>query len=137
MFLQNLFSKLKVLPKLRNSLTVVLIIQTYRPWTPRQTSGWIVNKKIWRESKVYRNFRKRFDWSLVITRHIVMAGPIVETIWLVNGFLRHIAPIAVIAPSSVQNLMNSSSRRLDGKSRSLDVRDYLTAHQKLYGGQIR
>ena len=69
-----------------------------------------------------------------------MAGPIVETIWLVNGFLRHIvmaAPIAVIAPSSVQNLMNSSSRRLDGKSRSLDVRDYLTAHQKLYGGQIR
>ena len=34
------------------------------------------------------------------------------------------APLAVTAPSSVQNLMNSSSRRFDGKSRSLDDRDY-------------
>ena len=32
---------------LRQSVTyVVSIIQTYRPWTPRQTSGQIVNKKI-------------------------------------------------------------------------------------------
>ena len=106
---------------------LISIIQTYRPWTPRRTSGRIVNKKIWRESEAYRNFGKRFDWSLAIKRHIVMAAPIVETIWLVNGFKRHIvmaAPIAVTAPSSVQNLKKSSSRRFDGKSRSLDDRDY-------------
>ena len=57
-----------------------------------------------------------------------MAAPIVETIWLVNGFKRHIvmaAPIAVTAHSSVQNLKKSSSRRFDGKSRSLDDRDYI------------
>ena len=57
-----------------------------------------------------------------------MAAPRVETIWLVNGFKRHIvmaAPIAVSAPSSVWNLMKSSSRRFDGKSRSLDDRDYV------------
>ena len=56
-----------------------------------------------------------------------MAAPIVETIWLVNGFQRHIvmaAPIAVTAPSSVQNLKKSSSRRFDGKSMSLGDRDY-------------
>ena len=56
-----------------------------------------------------------------------MAAPIVETIWLVNGFKRHIVmagPLAVTAPSSVQKLINSSSRRFDGKSRSLDDRDY-------------
>ena len=44
-----------------------------------------------------------------------MAAPIVETIWLVNGFKRHIEmaePFAVNAPSSDQNLKNSSSRRL-------------------------
>ena len=38
-----------------------------------------------------------------------MAAPIVEMIWLVNGFKRHIvmaAPLAVTAPSSIQNLMN-------------------------------
>ena len=52
-----------------------------------------------------------------------MAAPIVETIWLVNDFKRHIV-IAVTAPSSVQNLMNSSSRRFNGKSRSLDDQDY-------------
>ena len=43
-----------------------------------------------------------------------MAALMVETIWLVNGFKRHIemtAPYAVNAPSSVQNLKNSSSRR--------------------------
>ena len=34
------------------------------------------------------------------------------------------APFAVTAPSSVQNLMNSSSRRFDTKLRSLDDRDY-------------
>ena len=48
-----------------------------------------------------------------------MAAPLVETIWLVNGFKRHIvmaAPIAVTAPSSVQNLKKSSLRRFDGKS---------------------
>ena len=50
-----------------------------------------------------------------------MAAPIVETIWLVNGFKRH---IVMAAPSSVQNLMNSSSRRFNGKSMSLDDRDY-------------
>ena len=65
---------------------VVSIIQTYRPWTPRRTSGRIVHKKNWRESEAYRNFGKRFDWSLAIKRHIVMAAPIVETIWFVNGF---------------------------------------------------
>ena len=55
-----------------------------------------------------------------------MAAPIVETILLVNGFKRHIvmaAPLAVTAPSGVQILMKSSSRRFDGKSRSLDDRD--------------
>ena len=55
-----------------------------------------------------------------------MAAAIVETIWLVKDFKRLIvmaAPFAVIAPSSVQNLMNSSSRRFDGKSRSLNDRD--------------
>ena len=55
-----------------------------------------------------------------------MAAPFVETIWLVNGFKRHIvmaAPMAVTAPSSVQNLKKSSSRRFDGKSMSLDDRD--------------
>ena len=35
------------------------------------------------------------------------------------------ASLAVTAPSSVQNLMKSSSRRFDGKSMSLDDRDYL------------
>ena len=52
-----------------------------------------------------------------------MAAPIVETIWLVNGFKRHIVmatPLEVTASSSVQILMKSSSRRFDGKSRSLD-----------------
>ena len=34
------------------------------------------------------------------------------------------APIAVTAPSCVQNLKKSSSRRFDGKSMSLDDRDY-------------
>ena len=28
------------------SLVIVSIIQTYRPWTPRRTSGRIVHKKI-------------------------------------------------------------------------------------------
>ena len=40
-----------------------------------------------------------------------MAAPIVETIWLVNGFKRHFvmaAPLVVTALSSVQNLMASS-----------------------------
>ena len=43
------------------------------------------------------------------------------------GFKRHIvmaAPIAVTASSSVQNLKKGSSRRFDGKSMSLDDRDY-------------
>ena len=105
---------------------IVSIIQTYRPWTPRRTSGRIVNKKNWRENEDYRNFGKRIDWSLAMKRHIVMAAPIVETILLVNGFKRHIvmaAPLAVTAPSGVQILMKSSSRRFDGKSRSLDDRD--------------
>ena len=56
-----------------------------------------------------------------------MAAPIVETISLVNGFKRHIvmaAPFPDTMPSSVQNLLKSSSRRFDGKSRSLDDRDY-------------
>ena len=56
-----------------------------------------------------------------------MAAPIVETVWLVNGFKSHIvmaAPFEETAPSSVQNLINSSSRRFDGKSMSLDDRDY-------------
>ena len=66
-------------------IDLVSIIQTYRPWTPQRTSGRIVNKKIWHESEAYRNFGKRFDWSLAIKRHIVMAAPIVETIWLVNS----------------------------------------------------
>ena len=39
------------------------------------------------------------------------------------------APIAVTAPSSVQNLKKSSSRRFDGKSRSLDDRDYYSERQ--------
>ena len=106
---------------------VVSIIKTYRPWMPRRTSGWIVNKKIWRESEAYRNFGKRFGWSLAIKRHIVMAAPIIETIWLVNGFQRNIvmaAPLTVTALSRVQNLMKCSSRRFDSKSRSLDDRDY-------------
>ena len=106
---------------------LILIIQTYRPWTPRRMSGIFVNIKIWREREAYRNFSKWFDWSMAIKSHIVMAAPIVETIWLVNGFKRHIvmaAPFAVTAPSSVQNLINSSSRWFDGKSRSLDDRDY-------------
>ena len=85
---------------------IVSIIQTYRPWSPRRTSGRIVNKKIWRESEAFRNFGKQFDWSLAIKRHIVMAEP-----------------CTVSAPSSVQNLMKSSSRQFDGKSRSLDDRD--------------
>ena len=34
-------------------------------------------------------------------------------------------PIAVTPPSSVQNLINTSSRRFDGKLRSLDDRDLL------------
>ena len=103
---------------------VVSIIQTYRPWTPSRTSGWIVYKKIWRECEAYRKFGKRFDWSLAIKRQIVMAAPIVETFWLVNGFKFHIvmaAPLAVTAPSSVQNWRNSSC---DGKSTGLDDRDY-------------
>ena len=90
-----------------SGLSIVSIIQTYRPWTPRRMSGWIVNKKIWRESQAHRNFGKWFDWSLALKRHIVMA-----------------APCTVTAPSSNQNLMNSSSRRLDGKLRSLDDWDY-------------
>ena len=54
-----------------------------------------------------------------------MTAPIVETIWLVNGFKPHIvmvAPFEVTALSSLQNLMNSSSRYdgIDAKSRSLD-----------------
>ena len=56
-----------------------------------------------------------------------MDAPIVETILLVNGFKSHIvktAPLAITAPSSVQNLMKSSSRRFDCKSGSLDDRDY-------------
>ena len=64
-----------------------------------------------------------------------MAAPIVETISLVNAFKRHIvmaAPFPVTMPSSVQNLMKSSSRRFDGKSRSLDDRDYnLTSGQSV------
>ena len=51
-----------------------------------------------------------------------MAAPLFETIWLINGFKSHIvmdAPYAFTAPSNVQNLMNSSSRRFDDKSRSL------------------
>ena len=55
-----------------------------------------------------------------------MAASIVETIWLVNGFKRHIvmaAPFPVTALSSYQNLMNSSSRRFDSKPRSFDDRD--------------
>ena len=106
---------------------LVSIIQTHRPWTPRRTSGWIFNKKIWRKSEAYRNLGKRFDLSLAIKRQIVMAAPIVETIWLVNGFKSHIviaASFTITPPSSVQNLMKSSSRRIDGKSRSLD-RDYV------------
>ena len=54
---------------------LVSIIQTYRPWTPRRTSGLFVNKKC----EAYRNFGKRFDWSLAIKRHIATAAPIVET----------------------------------------------------------
>ena len=105
---------------------IVSIIQTYRPWTLPRTSGRIVNKKIRRESEAYRNFAKRFDRSLAIKRHIVMAAPIVETISLVNGFKRHVvmaAPFPITMPSSVQNLMKNSSRRFDGKSRSLNDRD--------------
>ena len=41
------------------------------------------------------------------------------------------APFAETAPSSVQKLMNSSSRRFDGKSRSLDDRDYMNARWTL------
>ena len=48
-----------------------------------------------RESEAYRNFGKRFDWSLAIKRHIVLAAPIVETISLVNGFKRHIVMAAL------------------------------------------
>ena len=57
-----------------------------------------------------------------------MAAPIVETIWLVNGFNSlsvMAAPIAVTAPSSEQNLMNSSSKRFDGRSKSPDNRNYV------------
>ena len=60
-----------------------------------------------------------------------MAAPLSETIWLVSGFKRHIvtaAYLSITAPSSVQNLMNSSSRRFDGKSRSLDDRDEFQAY---------
>ena len=42
-----------------------------------------------------------------------MATPIVETIGLVIGLKRHsimAAPFALTLPSSVQNLMNTSSR---------------------------
>ena len=35
------------------------------------------------------------------------------------------APFAVTKPSSDEHLINSSSRRFDGKSRSLDDRDYV------------
>ena len=55
-----------------------------------------------------------------------MGALIVETIWLVNGFKHHIvmaAPCTVTAPTNVKNLMKSSSRRFDGKSRSLDEWD--------------
>ena len=85
-------------------LDLVSIIQTYRPWTPRRTSGRIVNKKIWHESEAYRNFGKRFDRSLAIKRHIVMAAHIVETIWLVNGFKRN---ITMAAPSQLQRPLAS------------------------------
>ena len=60
-----------------------------------------------------------------------MAALIVETIWLVNGLKRHIvmaAPLTITAPSNVQSLMKSSSRRFDGKSRSLNDRDYPTIY---------
>ena len=93
-------------PSPKHALALVSIIQTYRPWTPRRTSGRVINKKIWRESEAYRNFCKWFDWSLAIKHHIVMAAPIVETIWLVNGCKCHIAmaaPFPVTARSSVQN----------------------------------
>ena len=73
---------------------LVSIIQTHRPWTPRRTSGRIVNKKNWRESEAYRNFGKRFDWSLAIKRHIVMASP-----------------LAVTAPSSVHHQDDSMVSR--------------------------
>ena len=63
-------------------------------------AGRIVNKKILRESEAYRNFGKRFDWSLAIKRHIVMAAPMVERISLVNGFKRHIV-MAASFPHSV------------------------------------
>ena len=39
------------------------------------------------------------------------------------------APLAVTAPSSLQNSMKSSSRRFDGKSRSLDDRDYIISEK--------
>ena len=42
------------------------------------------------------------------------------------------APHAVAAPSRVQKLMSSSSRRFDGKSRSLDDREYLLNKQSKY-----
>ena len=64
-------------------------------------------------------------------RYLAHASPtniseILYKLIMVNGFKRHIviaAPLAVTTPSSVQNLMKSSSRRFDGKSRSLDDRD--------------
>ena len=65
-----------------------------------------------------------------------MAAPIVEMIGLVNGFKRHIviaAPLSVTAPSSVQNLMKFK-RRFDGKSRSLDDRDYVMKSHALFKG---
>ena len=124
----------------RQHIWIVSIIQTYRPWTPRRTSGRIINKKIWRESEAYRNFGKRFDWSLAIKRHIVMSAPIVETIWLVNGFKRHIvmtAPLAVTVPSSVHNLMKNSSRRFVGKSRSLMIETRQFTHCIYNSGSYR
>ena len=92
--------------KHRININIVSIIQTYRPWTPRRTSGRIVNKKFQRESEAYRNFGKRFYWSLTIKRHIVMAAPIVEQFDWFIGCKRHIVivvPLSVTAPSSVQN----------------------------------
>ena len=52
-----------------------------------------------------------------------MAAQIVETIWMVIGFKRYIvmaAPFEVTGPSSVQNLIKTSSRQFDGKSGSLE-----------------
>ena len=64
-----------------------------------------------------------------------MAVPIVETIWLVNGFQRHIivaAPLAVTAPSMscAQDIMscawdNMSYCVLDNKLCTQDIMSYV------------